>query len=88
MQMSMIQMARQQLHQILPLVSMRDDDIQRYVVPRRVQPPASVVSSCPPGMECSPQSSDSYETASGSVETMEEATIDNKIRSTSEVGCC
>lgn len=86
MQMSMVQMARQQLHQILPLVSMRDEDIQRYVVSRRVQPPASVVSSCP-GMESSPQSSDSYETASGSAEVMEEATVDVKLRSTSEVGC-
>lgn len=60
MQMQMVQMARQQLHQILPMVVLRDEDIQQYVVTRDASCAAPVVGTS----EASPQSSDSYETAS------------------------
>lgn len=86
MQMQMVQMAHQQLHQILPMVTLRDEDIQQYVVPRDASRAAATVVGT---SEASPQSSDSYETASGGVDVSDEAAVELKPKEqlSSEVYC-
>lgn len=74
MQLQMVQMARQQLHQILPMVTLRDEEIQQYVVTRDASCAAPVVATS----EASPQSTDSYETASGGVDVADEAPVESK----------